>query len=442
MFLPSTMGMSFLADVSGDFFIEAQWGTYHKQAVPGYAGHIHSQDEAELWFRTPGIASIKLDANQLSTPRYRQTISPADAHGVLVLDVVSRPWQQGRRLITVTLLNATDGTVPINESCFFQCMFSVQPLGISRIHPYPGRPDSVQDAEERSLSLLYRHRPIYAIGHGCAADWEILGGSVQKVRSEVLPTFEQAPILPRESLDGVELSMRRLSQAPPEVIVGTCNSLAAAYRTWIGQKKSELASDTALSAELKEAGTINLGLCRACLSRIEDGISLLRSESDAMKAFQLMNRAMLEQREHYALSVETRTWIEGPNGSAVPEKGYAQPTYPDSTEWRPFQLAFILMNIRAFVDPAHEVRSVVDVIWFPTGGGKTEAYLGLAAFAILLRRLRNPSNAGTTVLMRYTLRLLTTQQFQRAASLIYALERIRRAEVTRLAPCRSRLDCG
>lgn len=428
MFLPSTMGISFLADASGGLRIEAAWGAYRKEVVRGYSSHVQGQDETELWFRTAGSATVDLDAKQLTKPRHRPTISPPDAHGVLVLDVVSRPWQHGRRLITVTLVNSTDDNVPINESCFFQCEFSVYPTGTSRIYPYPGRPESTQDSEERSLSLLYRHRPNYAVGHGCAADWEITDSVVRKVRSEVLPVFEQAPILPRESLDGVELSMKRLSQAPTEMILAACNSLAGAYREWIEQRERELASDSALSKELKGAGARNLGLCRNCLSRIEDGTALLEKQPEAMDAFRLMNRAMLQQREHYGLSVAMRAWVEGDDGSSVPDRPYVEPEYPEATRWRPFQLAFILMNIRAFVDPQHESRSLVDVIWFPTGGGKTEAYLGLAAFVILLRRLRDPSDAGTTVLMRYTLRLLTTQQFQRAASLICALERIRRSE--------------
>ena len=65
------------------------------------------------------------------------------------------------------------------------------------------------------------------------------------------------------------------------------------------------------------------------------------------------------------------------------------------------------MNLKGIADPTHADREVVDLLFFPTGGGKTEAYLGLAAFTLVLRRLRNPgiASAGLTVLMRYTLRL-------------------------------------
>jgi ATP-dependent helicase YprA (DUF1998 family) len=136
---------------------------------------------------------------------------------------------------------------------------------------------------------------------------------------------------------------------------------------------------------------------------------------------------MLMQQVHYEISSrKIRESVSKDDGTLELEEPFEQPDYDDpARKWRPFQLAFILMNLRSIADPECEEREIADLIWFPTGGGKTEAYLGLAAFTVLLRRLQNPGNAGTTVLMRYTLRLLTTQQFQRAASLICALEYLR-----------------
>ena len=149
----------------------------------------------------------------------------------------------------------------------------------------------------------------------------------------------------------------------------------------------------------------------------------------------MMNEAMHMQQVHYKISSEkTRAWVMK-SGKLELERPFNRPSYDDpDRKWRPFQLAFILMNLKAISDPHCSERDVVDVIWFPTGGGKTEAYLGLSAFSMFLRRLRNPDHAGTSIVMRYTLRLLTTQQFQRAASLICACEMIRRREVELLGP--------
>src|SRR5262249_44865352 len=96
-------------------------------------------------------------------------------------------------------------------------------------------------------------------------------------------------------------------------------------------------------------------------------------------------------------------------------------------QWRPFQLAFILLNLSGLVDRTHSDRETADLLFFPTGGGKTEAYLGLAAFIIAHRRLVGPGvlGAGVSVIMRYTLRLLTLDQLARAAGVVCALELMR-----------------
>lgn len=430
LFLPSTMGLSFLADVSGGLTVAASWAIYRQVAVDGYPA---SKDGTvpRLWFRYPKEVTLNFKPEKLRRTRQRQTISDSQSDGILDLDVVSRPWKRTNlRLITVTLVNATGTQQPINENSFFQCRLMVTALHGSSIVAYPDRPDGSRDREELSMALLYRHRPVYAVGHGCAADWGAHDEAVIGVRTEVLPSFRQAPVLARADVKGVSLSMLKLATGSKEEVGAACRALLVVYKSWIKDRESDLATDSSIVGELKDAARTHLANCNSCADRIDIGIKLLGDDEKAFRAFQLMNRAMVEQREHYDLasnSDKRRSWKKGPNG-AEPTTPFVAPLSTNETAWRPFQLAFILMGLRAFTEPASDDRRIVDTIWFPTGGGKTEAYLGLAAFVILHRRLVDANNAGTTVLMRYTLRLLTTQQFQRAASLICALELIRRGD--------------
>jgi hypothetical protein len=425
-FLPSSMGISFLADVSGGLKIRVKWAIYRRSSGPALGGHAADDESPEYWFRIPGACEHEIAAEDTGVRRKELTCCEN-----LTIDFMSRPRPGGRRLITVTLLNKHPTAQPINERCFFQCDLRVARQGTSRFHSYPGRPVEMQDPEERSLALLYRRRPTFAIGHGCAADWTMHGDDVNEVRTETLPVFQQSPVLPREDIPGVTLSMKRISESDQLSVTSTLRALADAYLGWIKERQGDIAS---LEPALRETAENHITKCFACYARITAGIALLESDEDVFTAFRMMNRAMLEQRDHYALSADDRlrrAWAKGEHGH-IPERPFTRPVHSEGTRWRPFQLAFVLMNLSAFADPAADDRDMVDIIWFPTGGGKTEAYLGLAAFSMLHRRLVDPRNAGTTVLMRYTLRLLTTQQFQRAASLICALELMRRSDPARL----------
>src|SRR5207253_10663053 len=137
-----------------------------------------------------------------------------------------------------------------------------------------------------------------------------------------------------------------------------------------------------------------------------------------LQACLVASRAMLLQRSHTIWSRDRRR-----DPKAAPPKPQLE------GRWRPFQLAFILLNLPGLIDVESEDRRIGDLLWFPTGGGKTEAYLGLAAFTMALRRRRSipgmRTDAGLAVLMRYTLRLLTIQQFQRASTLLCASEVLR-----------------
>jgi hypothetical protein len=270
------------------------------------------------------------------------------------------------------------------------------------------------------------------------------------VWAETLPTYEIKPILPREQdeLPGVDLSFQSLSQ-DGEKAVASCRQLAAAYAAWI-REQEEVANKPGFDPNHHQAASEHMAECRRCLERIEAGIELLADarQSHVSRAFAWMNEAMLAQQERYEIAAKHRREWKMDGKYLVLEKSLAEvlaeqkagATQRSPRGWRPFQLAFILMNLRSMVDRHHEERKLVDLIWFPTGGGKTEAYLGLTAFTIFHRRLEQPTNGGTTVLMRYTLRLLTAQQFERAASLICACELIRSANVTLLG--KERISIG
>ncbi len=189
-------------------------------------------------------------------------------------------------------------------------------------------------------------------------------------------------------------------------------ALVEEYREWIQAQRAKIPASPKKRRETAEELLNRAGVAA---NRIEQGIGLL-SDPQILEAFRIANRAMAEAARR-RLGV-----MKGKDPATV------QP------EWRPFQLAFLLMNLHALAKPEGDDREVVDLLFFPTGGGKTEAYLGLAAFTLVLRRLRNPgiASAGLSVLMRYTLRLLTLDQLGRAATLICALELERQKDVEKL----------
>ena len=442
-YLPSAMGISALVRVPETLKIEVSAGVYEKRVLPDHEW-INKQGQTvqyEAHYRSEIKDTLLLNDRELLGDSAKSARFPVRSDGKvsdLELHVLSRPRNsKHERLVTFTLVNrkVAQGNAPQDRECFFQCTFSVEnALGETCFLEYPERPGSPADEEEASLRLLYRHKKVFAVGHGCAADWEDPEhGRSAKIWSETMPMYEVRPVLPR-SIAGLELSMLHLSDADGNLSL--CTRLAEEYRAWIEEQEKLIRNS--VSESLQDTARSHMDLCRECLRRAEDGIDLLSHDVTAREAFALMNRAILMQQIHYRISSEEgRDWVSRSKGSPLElERPFQPPSYEDASAsekaWRPFQLAFILMNLRSIIDPESEDREIVDLIWFPTGGGKTEAYLGLAAFTILLSRLRNPSNSGTTALMRYTLRLLTTQQFQRAASLICALERLRRERESEL----------
>ena len=271
------------------------------------------------------------------------------------------------------------------------------------------------------MALIYRNREVLGVGHGCAVSWDKEG---TVLRTEVIPSHEVPSFrFHVDELSSVTeiLSMHNLSDlsllTKSEIIKGLTDFVSI-YREWMNQKR---ASVHILDESLRSTAEKHLTECYECADRLMRGVRLL-DDPLVFEAFQLANRAMLMQRAHTQLQRDKRypdedDDINWPDYANFPSK---------EASWRPFQLDFFLLNLESISDPESPERNIVDLIWFPTGGGKTEAYLGISAFTIFLRRLRNPEiGTGAAIIMRYTLRLLTAQQFQRASTLICAYELIR-----------------
>lgn len=419
-FFPSAIGLSFIATIpAGGLQIDARAAIYRSQAPSD------PQTKLREWHRTAlelAPVCLKVPANGEYDLQEFQL-----AEGLLLRAIAHRR-QDGNHLVTVSLQNTKLGSgdkMPSGADCFFQIGFEVTAAdGSFAFQEYKSASRSLEDPEEAALELLYRNRRAYAAGHGCAADWgQEVDDRTNRVRTATVPAVKVAPVEARTE-GGDELSMFFLSGAEGEVsaeqVSDTLETLGRDYVVWIAAQ--ELAAGS-LPDRLKPAAAANLKACRNCLVRIRAGIDCLRSDKRMLEAFMLANRAMLMQQHHSRRPKRplSQGWVDLPD------------TYkpaPGRGRWRSFQIAFIVMNLRSLANRTDKLdddeRDLVDLIWFPTGGGKTEAYLGLAATDIFYRRLTDPRDAGCTVLMRYTLRLLTSQQFQRASSMICACELIRR----------------
>lgn len=333
------------------------------------------------------------------------------------IDVRARGHGDGT-IVTVTLVNR--GEVAAVEprrrqaervgKSLFEARIECRVEG-GELAEYPRVDPSLLTEEEQELELQYRNRRIYALGHGAAVDWDVPEDGVPRIRSEFMPCVE-VPITTNEFRERGGnydvLEFRRLAEATK---IEELEQFVAGYRAWVAEQQ-HTAAGLDHAVEHAAAGRICDRMEKA-LARMATSVRLLRENPRAAESFRLANRAMREQMLR-----------------ARPASGNKDQTEP---RWRPFQLAFLLTVMESAVREEDEFRDVLDLIWFPTGGGKTEAYLGLIAFLIVWRRLQYPgSGGGTVAFMRYTLRLLTRQQFERAARMICALELMRRNDPRRL----------
>lgn len=389
---PSSVALSFVTD-SPAVRVRFTGGTYEPVA----------DDGPPSWKRRP----FEVDGLELSAGQRPHQFQAGD----VPYEIGSRWREHGESwLVTVhaRVLSVATGEdkldVPLT---LFQVALEVMSPEGGAILEYDTTRGFDLDGEAAELRLRYSNRKVYAVGHGMAADWELTGDGCTRVWLDAVPSFVVPAIettgFKAGTAEGEALRLDRLSRIDTETddVIASLDAFVTAFTGWIEGQEARVVNfgdDAEVAANIVKRSWIAAG-------RMRDGIDLLRSDdSGALRvAFALGMKAM---------RLQMRTGRPG-----------------KEPKWRPFQLGFLLVSLASAVDDKHVDRGLVDLIWFPTGGGKTEAYLGLAAIEIFRRRLVNgASGGGTAIITRYTLRLLTAQQFQRAATLVCAMELLRRPD--------------
>ncbi|OKH33164.1 helicase [[Phormidium ambiguum] IAM M-71] len=437
---PSSMGMTFCVDGTAKAIkVKAGWGQYDRIA----SETIFKEDGKSpktVWKRTPivGISNPIL----LKVGNIPPWIIHPDYEDVIVSGLIRKQGEDW--IVTLFLVNGQkEPERLVDKAWLFQPELSVesadnhQPdIFIKRQQKRQlGKLDPALFAEEQAMAMLYRDCVEFAVGHGTGVHAETLPGNPHRairLSTKVVPAYEVPQTTPPTiaeipGLAGLVLDMKELAEISD--LSTALSSLTTAYADWIFQQTAKISDPASGLTDYQDAAKTAMENCDRTLQRIQAGIDLLQTDNNAAEAFRFMNRAMWQQRIHSIYAENKR------RGEDIEIEKI---DVPKNRTWRPFQLAFILLNLPSItqldhIDRCHPTEAIADLLWFPTGGGKTEAYLGLTAYTIGLRRLQGTiagrsGEAGVAVLMRYTLRLLTLQQFQRATALICACEEIRRQD--------------
>lgn len=432
---PSTAGLSFAAYSTNIPSVEVRFcfARYNPEypEITGKgvkSGSSESQKNNLVWRRIPINESVEISLEAGSRKFILDGLNEEIPEGVF-LHVRAVEWEQNKILATVTLVNDTkpdpdDKWLGQEKNTLFQVKVEISASAGSQLVARPsGRKNAItsDDSDERSTSLLYRNAREYATGHTCSAEWD--DNAADSITNWIATTWIPETIVPstsplghvlfskaRECGNCRPLSAEWLSGASDEELKKALLMIPGIYQEWLSLQQTKIDD---LEDGYREQGEENLRIGHEVLQRMKNGAEMIGNNPDMAEAFRLANRAILLQFR----------W---------------NTTDTEQFSWRPFQMGFILLTIPSSAERTHPDRTVMDLLWFPTGGGKTEAYLALVAFTIFFRRLSekgNPDNgAGVTAIMRYTLRLLTTQQFARSSAVILACEAIRRGRDSGTSP--------
>lgn len=423
---PSSLGLTVLLDSSiQEVDVTLDWGDY--VTIPPLdedqlLDELAAAPEVE-WQRVPGSANRRVPVPEDGRRRAIMVPSSGGAQrpaGGLVLEVHARPYavveadgtHRSLRVVTIMVVNRRS---PVRRryqdvAYAFQVRLCIRcPAGL-----YPRgnmRGFGSADLDEATADLHYRDVAEFAVGVNTSASWAADEDGVEReAATDCLPTSEVERVEPNRDIAHVVFEMEQLAErakTSPDALRDALAGLPDAYERWIDAQAASVPG--IVGAPRQKTAQRLVDAARDARRRISEGIDILARDQHARLAFRAMNEAVARANRQRAAG-------HGGDPAARPA-----PT------WYPFQLAFILLNLSALQDPAHKDREAVDLLFFPTGGGKTEAYLGLAAWTISHRRITNGGKlgAGVAVLMRYTLRLLTLDQLSRASGVVCALELMR-----------------
>jgi hypothetical protein len=446
-FFPSSIGMSFMVEGTEEaIVIESQWARYRRVKSEKQVKKLNGEP-ALVWKRVPH------EGEPLVLPLKPGLFGPyePDPTNDPLVTLQGKVRRNGQGwLVTVFLRNiAPKQDRKKDEAWVFQPKLRARSAG------RPSRPvflqrhdeqrdfsrlDAITRVEAETLEMLYRLRPEFAVGHGCSVHATLPHRDAVRataVETEFIPQAEVEQQTPPDVDDnpdiaGVVLDMKELAEMPKAELLAGLNQLHTAYSNWIAREALKPADPAQRLQHHQDAAARAIEKCQRACERLREGIELIVNDPIAEEAFRFANRAMWHQRVRSTYSRQVRKKELQPGAPIDPLD------IPKNRSWRVFQLAFVILNLPGLTqldheDRTHETDAGADLLWFATGGGKTEAYLGLTAYTLALRRLQGViegrgGDHGIAVLMRYTLRLLTLQQFQRAAALICACETIRRAD--------------
>jgi hypothetical protein len=437
----SAIGLAFSVPADVDaVLVKATWGRY--QQAPSHTHETEQGRPRMTWQRHPGGGAVEVP---LATEDSAALVPDPEQEGVVVYYTVRH--RGPRRVVELALVNGQRGAAKTPDVArLYQvgltvtALDEVEAIFLGHNDPALDEPVSGSDDERLHLALLNREHREYAHGRQCAVDVAVREGERRawRLSTTCFPVAEVPLVVPGK-VPGLVLDMARLGS--PELggdeLVRALRPLVTGYRRWLDGQEAALTD--AEVARYAPAGEHAVERARDVADRLERAIDLLRDNGIAREAFRFANQAMALQRVR---SEVVRARLADPDADVSPL--LREHDVPRNRSWRPFQLAFVLLCLPGLTDPDHPdahrgavepADAGVQLLFFPTGGGKTEAYLGLAAYTFAIRRLQGvigsgadarDGSRGVAVLMRYTLRLLTAQQFQRAAALVCACEWLRR----------------